>query len=99
MGTTETTRRKGNTTPAPGATGTPPTKLSAVLLAMELGEWQQAFRICARFPDLGKQRAAILDAHMAYTNPRFLRQLGKDPEAVIEAGKLALRDRYCKEQA
>lgn len=70
------------------------TKLSMVQEAMRAGDWSEALRIAARFKDLGSQRGAILDAHMALTNPRFLTQLRKDPEACIEAGRVALVERY-----
>lgn len=39
-------------------------------------------------------RHAILDAHSAYTNPRFLIQIGRDVNACIEAGKSALVAAY-----
>lgn len=70
------------------------TKLSIVQEAMRAGDWTEAIRVAARFKDLGAQRGAILDAHMALTNPRFLAQLRRDPEAAIEAGKVALVERY-----
>lgn len=53
-------------------------KLSLVRLHMQSGDWQAAVRLAARFPRLGDQRNAILDAHSAYTNPRFMQQIGKD---------------------
>lgn len=43
---------------------------------------------------LGAHRNAILDAHSAYTNPRFLVQIGRDVDACIEGGKLALIAAY-----
>ncbi|MDQ5902726.1 MAG: hypothetical protein QG672_312, partial [Pseudomonadota bacterium] len=49
------------------------TKLQTLKNAAAAGEWQKAFAIAARFPRLGAHRNAILDAHSAYTNPRFLR--------------------------
>lgn len=66
------------------------TKLQTLKNAAANNDWQTAFAIAARFPRLGVQRNAILDAHSAYTNPRFLAQLGKDIAATIAAGKLAL---------
>lgn len=74
----------------------PKTKLSIVKNFMETNCWQDAIRIAAKFPDLGKERAAILDAHLAYTNPRFLQQLNKNINEAIENGKLALLVRYGK---
>jgi hypothetical protein len=72
----------------------PRSKLSILKAALAAGDVQGAIRIAARFPDLGAERAAILDAHGAFTNPSFCRQIGKDPEALIEAGRLALLRRY-----
>ena len=72
----------------------PQTKLSAVLSYLDAGLPHEALRIAARFPQLGAERAAILDAHVAITNPRFCRQLGKDPEALIAVGVAALRSKY-----
>lgn len=75
----------------------PRTKLSILLEHMDAGRWQEAFRIAARFQDLGAQRAAILDAHSAYTSPAWMRQLGRDPDEAIKAGIAALRARYVKD--
>jgi hypothetical protein len=74
----------------------PRTKLSILLEHMEAGRWQTAFRVAARFADLGAHRNAILDAHRAYADPRWTRALGKDPEAVIASGRAALIARYLK---
>jgi 5-carboxymethyl-2-hydroxymuconate isomerase len=70
------------------------TKLSIVRQHMRAGEWQDAIRLAARFPRLDHHRAAILDAHNAYTNPRFLVQLGRDLDALKAAGRQALIDRF-----
>lgn len=56
--------------------------------------WKKAIAIAARFPDLGTQRNAILDAHIAFTNPRWTLAMRKDVDLVILAGITALRDRY-----
>jgi hypothetical protein len=69
-------------------------KLSIVRRHMQSGEWQAAVRLAARFPRLGEHRNAILDAHSAYTNPRFVAQLGKNPAALQDAGRAALLDRF-----
>ena len=70
------------------------TKLQTLKNAAASGDWQKAFAIAARFPRLGAHRNAILDAHSAYTNPRFLAQIGRDVNACSEAGKLALIAAY-----
>lgn len=61
---------------------------------MSAGRWQEAIRLAARFPRLDQHRSAILDAHMAYTNPRFLVQIGKSIEAAKDLGREALIERY-----
>ena len=72
----------------------PESKLSAVRAAMDAGDWQRAISLAAKFPRLGTERNAILDAHGAYTNPRFAAQLGCDIEALKQAGIKALRAKY-----
>lgn len=78
----------------PKSKGAKMTKLDTLKTAAAAGDWQTAFSIAARFPRLGAHRNAILDAHSAYTNPRFLAQIGRDVNACIEAGKLALIAAY-----
>ena len=70
------------------------TKLQTLKDAANAGNWQKAIAIAARFPQLGIYRNVILDAHGAYTNPRFLAQLGRDVEKCKETGKLALTVAY-----
>ena len=69
----------------------PVTKLSQLRALMEAGAWEKAISFAARFPRLGEHRNAILDAKDAIAHPSFMAQLGKDPAALIEAGKAALR--------
>lgn len=71
-----------------------PTKISILREHMAAGRWREAIRLAARFPRLGEERGAILDAHGAYTHPRFFRQIGRDPETLIAAGRGALVRRY-----
>lgn len=70
------------------------TKLSELKDQAAIGNWRKAIAIAARFPDLGTHRNAILDAHTAFTNPRWVACLKKDADALIAAGILALCDRY-----
>lgn len=70
------------------------TKLQTLKDAAALGDWRKAIAIAARFPKLDNIRAEVLDAHMAYTNPRFFGQLGRDIEAAKVAGEFALRTHY-----
>jgi hypothetical protein len=70
------------------------TKLSAIKQAAAKNHWRKAIAIAAKFPQLGEQRNAILDAHLAFTNPRWIAGLGKDIDACIDGGVAALRARY-----
>jgi hypothetical protein len=65
-------------------------KLSQLKAAAARNDWRTAVAIAARFPRLGAIRGAVLDAHTAYTNPRFLAQIGRCPDAAIAAGRSAL---------
>ena len=75
-------------------TTAPQSKASLVREHMATGRWADAVRLAASFPRLDKHREAILDARTAYTNPRWLAQLGIDPEAAKEAVHAALRERF-----
>ena len=70
------------------------TKLNKLKTAAMNKDWKKAIAIAARFPRLGNIREQVLDAHMAYTNPRFAVQIGKNIEFCIENGKSALMDAY-----
>ena len=61
---------------------------------MTAGEWKKAVSLAAKFPRLGDIRNEILDAQMAFTNPRFVEQVGKDVAACIDNGKSALIRKY-----
>ena len=70
------------------------TKLSFVVAAIQSGDYRRAVSLASKFPRLGASRGAILDAYMAYSNPSFAAQLGKDVEALKLAGLVAIRSRY-----
>ena len=70
------------------------TKLSILKAHMAAGEWPKAISLASKFPRLGAERGAILDAQLAITNPNFVRGIKRDPHALIEAGKAALIARY-----
>lgn len=69
-------------------------KIEIVREMMAAGDWRGATLFAAKFPQLGARRAAILSAREAYLRPGFQRQIGKDPEALIEAGRAALLGRF-----
>ncbi len=72
----------------------PPRKLDAVLAAMRADNWREAILLAAKFPRLGAQEKAITRAREALLRPDFQKQLGREPAALIEAGKAALIERY-----
>lgn len=69
-------------------------KIVQLRAAMSSDDWRQAVSIAAKFPRLGKARDAVLAAREAFERPEFQRQIGRDPAAIIEAGKIALRVQY-----
>ena len=70
------------------------TKLQTLKDAASVNDWKKAIAIAARFPRLDGIRAAVLDAHMAYTNPRFLAQVGKDVDVCKQSGRDAIIAAY-----
>ena len=72
------------------------TKLSKLMKLIDSGEWFPAIKFASKFPNLGKERDDILRAKDAINNAEFYRQIKRDPEALIEAGKAALISKYCR---
>jgi hypothetical protein len=70
------------------------TKLSFVAAAMAQNDWPQAIKLAAKFQRLGSEKNDIMRAHEALVRPEFQRQLGRDIDVLIEAGKAALLRRY-----
>lgn len=69
----------------------PPTKLSILRGLMERGAWGDALRLAAKFPRLpADHEIAIRRGAEALKRPDFYRQVGKDPDRLIEDGVLAL---------
>lgn len=58
--------------------------------AAHANDWRKAVSIAAKFHRLGDIRGVVLDAHLAFTNPRFLTQIGKDVDSTISAGIKAI---------
>jgi hypothetical protein len=69
-------------------------KLSQLKDAYYAGDTAKAIRIAAKFPNLGAHRAAILDANIALTNPRWTLNMKRDVDQTIASGIEALRIRY-----
>lgn len=74
--------------------GNPPRKVDALVSYMKAGEWGKAIAMAAKWPRLGEERIAIQTAASAQLSPEFYRQLGRNPEALVDEGKAALLRRY-----
>jgi len=72
----------------------PVKKIDLLRAAMAAVEWEKALSIAAKFPRLGEHEFAIRCGNEAAQRPEFQRQLGKDPQAIIDAGIAALKERY-----
>ncbi len=69
-------------------------KIDILRAEMKAQNWRKAISVAVKFPRLGGIRNAVHDAHLAYTNPRFVVQIGKQPSDLIEQGKAALVTQY-----
>lgn len=69
-------------------------KIDTLKALMASGEWSKAIKFAAKFPRLGAERDAILSASSALLSPGLYRGMGRDVDAIVEAGKLALMARY-----
>ncbi len=87
-------RRRKLEMPKGRAPGEPEQKIEVLRRHMAAGEWREAFKMAAAFPQLGAEKVAIQRGWEAFARPDFCRQLKRDPEAMIESGKDALRRRY-----
>ena len=70
------------------------TKLAMLKEAFNNGNLKKAISIAARFPNLGQERNAILDAQTAFVNPRWALGMGKDLDKLKSLGKQALISKY-----
>lgn len=70
------------------------TKRAQLVALMALGNWRAALSMAAKFADLGAHEQQIRRGHEAMQRPDFQRQLGRDPQAQIDAGIEALKARY-----
>ena len=69
-------------------------KIKKLLMHMHVGEWDQAIRIAASLPDLGKERDVIKNAHGAIINPDFYKQIGKNIDEMIQNGIDGIKRKY-----
>jgi hypothetical protein len=70
------------------------TKLSRLKRLMSCGDYRSALRLAAGWPRLGEHKEAIQRGWAALSNPDFYRQIGQDPDRLVEVGLAAIRTRY-----
>lgn len=88
------TKPKAPKLPEGKAPGEPDKKGEKIRRLVAEENWREALRLAAGLGALGEDKVAIQRAWEAMARPEFTRQLGRDPEALIEAGKEALRRRF-----
>jgi len=76
------------------AAGEPEPKVERLKRFIAAEDWRAAFKLAASLPRLGDDRVAIQRAQEAITRPDFVRELGRDPDALIKTGKDVLRRRW-----
>ena len=74
----------------------PPKKIDTLRAFMAAGNWPSALGLAAKFPRLGEHKTAITRAWEAIQRPEFYRAIGKNPDALVNEGIAALKERYGK---
>ena len=69
-------------------------KLEKLLELMKNNEWQKALALARRFPNLGKEKDAIILGHESSVHRNMYIQLKKDPDLLFRDGVNALLDRF-----
>ncbi len=70
------------------------TKTAQIIRALEAGDDRKAVSLASRFFDRSEATLLYKQAQGAANNPRFYRQIGKDPDAIIGAAVSNLRARF-----
>ncbi len=70
-------------------------KTSTIRAALEAGDTRRAVSIASKFHDRSEDTKLFKTAQDCYTNPSFMRQVGKDPEAIIAQAQARLMERFC----
>ena len=71
-------------------------KIDTLRTHCDNGNWKAALRLAASWPRLGDHKIAIQQGWAAMSNPNFYEEIGKDPQALIDAGVAALRAAYAR---
>lgn len=70
------------------------TKTNQIKAALAVGNKKKALSIASKFFDRSEDTALFKQAKSAEENPSFYRQIGKDPEAIIEAAMMVINKRF-----
>ena len=70
------------------------TKLQKLKECWNTGDMLGALRIAAKFPRLGAEKTAITRAWEASQRADFYRQIGRDPEELVNDGFAAMRTKW-----
>lgn len=70
------------------------TKLGKLRELHAKGDKIGALRIAAKFPRLGDKKEAITKGWAAHGSADFYRQIGQDPDLLVESGIKAMEDKY-----
>lgn len=73
------------------AHGRPSTRRERMLARMAADDWAGAFRSAVALAPTHDDRMTVERAYEALQRPAFCRQIGRDPDQLIEAGKAVLR--------
>jgi len=69
-------------------------KTESIRTALAHGDWLSALRTAAHFHDRSTDTMAFKRAFVAWQHPEFYRQLGKEPDRLVEAAMNRLRARF-----
>jgi hypothetical protein len=58
------------------------------------GNFHACLRLAAGWPRLGEERDSITKAWAAYNHPELYKEMGHNPDELVEAGRQALARRY-----
>jgi hypothetical protein len=69
-------------------------KTDRITTALANGDWLTALRTASRFHDRSDETLLFKRGFDAYQHPEFYRQLGKNPDDLINVAMKRLRDRF-----
>ena len=72
------------------------TKVSQLMDMIKAGDWISAIKFAGKFSVLGDEKANIQRAREAILRPELYKQIGKNPDILIEKGKEAIQRRYAR---